>query len=377
MRNIIIISSLILCWACGSKPTAEQTSEPKNIDENSVTLTAAQRKNTEIVTGSLERKSISSIIKVNGKIDVPPQNMVSVSMPLGGYLKSSKLLPGMFVRKGEIIATMEDQQYIQLQQDYLINQSKLVFVEKEYQRQKELNQSQASSDKVFQQAESEYRMLRINLSALAEKLKLININPKTLTEGNLSKSVHIYSAINGFVSKVNVNIGKYVNPSDILFELVNPTDIHLNLSVFEKDLNKLSIGQKVIAYTNTQTTKKHQCEIILISKDLSPEHTADVHCHFENYDKNLLPGMYMNAEIEIKNNSVLTLPEDAVVNFEGKDYIFVEEKPNQFSIIPVKVGNKEDGFIEITDAESLTQKSIVKKGAYTLLMKMKNMAEEE
>lgn len=366
----------MLFWACGSKPATEQPTETKNIDENVVTLTLAQRKNTDIVTGKLEQRNISSIIKLNGKIDVPPQNMISVSMPLGGYLKSTKLLPGMFIRKGEVIATMEDQQYIQLQQDYLINQSKLVFAEKEYQRQKELNQSQASSDKVFQQAESDYRTLKINLSALAEKLKLININPKNLTESNLSKSVHIYSVINGFVSKVNVNIGKYVNPSDILFELINPTDIHLNLKVFEKDLNKLSIGQKVIAFTNNQPNKKHDCEIILISKDLSSEHTADIHCHFENYDKTLLPGMYMNAEIEIKNNAALTLPEDAVVNFEGKDYVFVEDKTNQFSIVEVKIGNKEDGFIEILNSGGFANKSFVTKGAYTLLMKMKNMAEE-
>ena len=377
MKNIIILSALMLCWACGSKTSIEQTTETKNIDQNVVTLTPAQRNNTDIVTGKLEQRNISSIIRLNGKIDVPPQNMISVSMPLGGYLKSTKLLPGMFIRKGEIIATMEDQQYIQLQQDYLINQSKLIFAEKEYQRQKELNQSLASSDKVFQQAESEYRTLKINLSALSEKLKLININPKFLTESSLSKSVHIYSAINGFVSKVNVNIGKYVNPSDILFELVNPTDIHLNLKVFEKDLTQLSIGQKVIAFTNNQPNKKHNCEIILISKDLSPEHTADIHCHFENYDKTLLPGMYMNAEIEIKNMATLALPEDAVVNFEGKDYIFVEDKANQFSIIAVKIGNKEDGFIEISNGVALASKSIVRKGAYTLLMKMKNMAEEE
>ena len=376
MKNIIIVYTLLLFWSCTSKPTNEEAKETKNIDENMVTLTPAQRKNTDIVTGKMEQRDISSIIKLNGKIDVPPQNMVSVSMPLGGYLKSTKLLPGMFIRKGEVIATMEDQQYIQLQQDYLINQSKLVFAEKEYQRQKELNQSQASSDKVFQQAESDYRTLKINLSALSEKLKLISINPKTLTESTLSKSVHIYSVINGFVSKVNVNIGKYVNPSDILFELVNPTDIHLNLKVFEKDLTKLSIGQKVIAFTNNQSSKKHDCEIILISKDLSPEHTADIHCHFENYDKSLLPGMYMNAEIEIKNNTALTLPEDAVVNFEGKNYIFVEDKVNQFSIVEVKIGNKEDGFIEISNGEGISTKSIVRKGAYTLLMKMKNMAEE-
>lgn len=377
MRYIIIFLNCFLYLSCGTKSTPKEEEKIENTDENQVVFTTAQRQNSQIIVGKMALKNISSVIKINGKIDVPPQNMISVSMPLGGFLKYTKLLPGMYIRKGEVIATLEDQQYIQLQQDYLITQSKLIFAEKEYVRQKDLNQSQASSDKVFQQAESEFRTLKINLSALGEKLKLININPKNLTENNLSKSVNINSITDGYVSKVYVNIGKYVNPSDILFDLVNPSDIHLNLKVFEKDLTKLSIGQRVLAYTNTQNDKKHRCEIILISKDLSPDHTADIHCHFLDFDKNLLPGMYMNAEIEVKNNSVLTLPEDAIVNFEGNNYIFEETNPNHFTIIPVKIGNKENGFIEILEGQSISQKSIIIKGAYTILMKMKNMEEEE
>ncbi len=376
MKNIFIISSLMLLLiGCNSKK--EEQAVDKKANANLVSISDAQLKNATIETGKLEQKTISSILKVTGKIDVPPQNMVSVSMPLGGYLKTTKLLPGLPISKGEVIATMEDQQYVQLQQDYLTTKSKLYFAEKEYQRQKELNQSQASSDKVYQQADSDYKTLRITLSALAEKLRLINVNPNSLSEKNISKSVNIYAPINGFVSKVNVNIGKYVNPADVLFELINPSDIHLNLKIFEKDITKLSIGQKLMAYTNNQPDKKYHCAIILISKDLSiGEHTADVHCHFENYDKTLLPGMYMNADISIKSNDALTLPKDAVVNFEGKEYIFVAVNKNQFQQTEVKIGNSENGVVEILNNESLTKSTIVTKGAYTLLMKLKNKADE-
>ncbi|MDX2174795.1 MAG: efflux RND transporter periplasmic adaptor subunit [Bacteroidota bacterium] len=375
MRISIIITFLILFTACSSKQNENSKLEEAGLKEQLIVLTVAQFKNASIVVSKIEKRAISSIIKVNGKIDVPPQNMVSVSMPLGGYLKTTKLLPGMHIAKGEVIATMEDLQYIQLQQEYLTTKSKLVFAETELARQKELNQGKASSDKMLQQAQMDFSSQKITLSALAEKLKLININPQTLTENTLSKGVNIYSPIDGFVSKVNVNIGKYVNPSDILFELVNTTDIHLNIKVFEKDLNKLFIGQKVMAYNN-HSDKKHICEIILISQDLSPERTAEVHCHFSDYDKTLLPGMYMNAEIETKNDYAMVLPEEAIVNFEGKDYVFVELKEREYFLTEIEIGIKQNGLIEILNGNSIKQKPIVTNGAYTLLMKLKNKSDE-
>lgn len=375
MKNIIKIGLLILTiTSCNSDKKEQKAVAVEN--QNNVTLTNEQLKNVSIETAAIEQRTISTILKLNGQIDVPPQNMISVSMPLGGYLKSTKLLPGLHFSKGEIIAVMEDQQYIQLQQDYLITKSKLNFAEKEFVRQKELNQSQASSDKVYQLADTDYKTLRITLRSLAEKLKLIHINPNRLSEKSISKSVNIYAPINGYVSKVNVNIGKYVNPSDVLFELINPLDIHLNLKIFEKDVIKLQIGQKLIAYTNNDINKKHLCEILLISKDLSAEHTAEVHCHFENYDKNLLPGMYMNAEIMIKNNKSFTLPTESVVNFEGKNYVFVVKNLNNFLLHEVKIGTNKDEFIEILNYSDFKQNKIVTKGAYTLLMKLKNKSDE-
>lgn len=373
---IILIS--VLLTACGTKQnTTNKQAAANPTNEMRIKLTDAQLKAAKIQLGDLEEKSISSIIKVNGKIDVPPQNMVSVSMPLGGYLKTTKLLPGMHINKGEVIATMEDQQYIQLQQEYLTAKSKLVYTEAEYNRQKELNQSKASSDKTFQQMQMEYSNQKIALKALGEKLRLININPNNISENNISKSVNIYAPINGFVSKVNVNIGKYVNPADVLFELVNPSDIHLNLMIFEKDLDKLFVGQKLVAYTNNKPDIKHPCEIILISKDLSNERSAEVHCHFEDYDKTLLPGMYMNADIEIKSNNTLALPEDAIVNFEGKHYAFIALSAHEFEMTEVLLGTKENGFVEIKNNQVFAQKQIVRSGAYTLLMSLKNKAEEE
>lgn len=376
MKNTLIIllvaSSLLLACNNETKNTEKNTIVA---DENSVTLTDAQLKNAAIETTILQEKNISTVLKLNGKVDVPPQNLISVSVPLGGYLRSTKLLPGMHINKGEVIATMEDQQYIQLQQDYLMAQSKLQFAELEYARQKELNQSQASSDKVTQLAQSEVNIQRITMNALAEKLLLVNINPHKITAGKISKSISIYSNITGFVSRVNVNIGKYVTPSDVMFELINPSDIHLNIKVFEKDVAKLAIGQKVIAYNNANPDIKYSCSIILISKDINSEGTADVHCHFDTYDKTILPGMYMNAEVELKASAYNTLPEESIVAFEGKEYVFVNTSKLHYEMVTVSVGQKENGFVAIDHSENLQSKKIVTKGAYTLLMKLKNKEE--
>lgn len=373
---IAIISISIFLLSCESKQVKKENPQVNQNHKDIVELTPQQFKNAGIELGKLEKRSLLYTIKLNGQIDVPPQNMASISMPLGGYLKSTQLLPGMQIRKGEVIARMEDQQYIQLQQDYLVTKTKLLMAEKEYIRQKELNQDKATSDKIYQQTETEYRTLRINLNSLVQKLKFININPATLTEKNITPTISIYSPISGFVSKVNVNIGKYVAPTDVLFELVNPEDIHLNLKVFEKDLDKVAVGQNLVAYSNNRPDKKFHCKIVLISKDLSAEHTADIHCHFTDYDKELFPGLYMNAELAVKISNVYSLPEEAIVNYEGKDYIFITLKNNQFSLLPVQTGDKDQGYIEIKNPDNLSGKTIVTKGAYTILMKMKNKSED-
>ncbi len=375
MKNILIIAIIIFSTACSSKKSETEKTTPI-ASTNQVLLNDSQMKSAGIELGNLQQMEIASILKVNGKIDVPPQNMISISVPLGGYLKSTKLLPGQPIRKGESIAIVEGEQYIQLQQDYLTAKEKVRFLENEYLRQKELNKSQASSDKVFQQAETDYKSQQVLIGALNEKLQLVGINTTNLTPNTISRSINIIAPINGYVSKVNVNIGKYVSPTDVLFELINPTDIHLALKIFEKDIAQLFIGQKLFAFTNNQPNKKHPCEILLIGKDISTERSIDVHCHFEDYDKTLVPGTYMNAEIQTKNSKSYVLPTDAIVRFDNKEYAFTQEKVNEFKMVELVTGTTEKGFTEIQNSEKLISRKFVLKGAYSLLMSLKNKTEE-
>lgn len=369
---IILAGGLVACDKANRDaalpPAVEQ---PEDI----VTMSEAQLASAQIELGRVTETEISTKLKVNGVVDVPPQNLVSISMPLGGYLRSTHLLPGKFVKKGEIIATMEDPQYIQIQEDYLVTKSNLDYAEAEYKRQKELFEMKSTSEKIFQQARMEYDNQKISLSALEEKMKLIHIDPVSLNEKNMSSRINLYAPIHGYVSAVKVNIGRYVAATDVLFELINPEDIHLNLRVFEKDIDRLSLGQPVTAYTLHQPDKKYECEVMLISQVLSEDRTAEVHCHFEKYDKQLLPGMYMNAEIGITNQHVYAIPEEAVVQFEGRNFLFLAVPKNTFQMVPVETGIMEKGLVEIKNGDKYSGTEVVTKGAYTLLMELKNKSE--
>ncbi|MDT4828515.1 Nickel and cobalt resistance protein CnrB [compost metagenome] len=376
ITNYLSTLILVISMLCGcSQPAKEESQANLQQDENLVSLTAVQAKNIDLQVSTISSQTISTHLKLSGQVDVPPQNLISISVPLGGYLKSTSLLPGANVKKGQVLAYLEDPQYIQLQQDYLSAKNKLSYAAKEFERQKELNQHQASSDKIFQQAETDYHNLLIENNALAEKIRLIGLNPQQINAGNMTRRIAIYSPINGYVNKVNVNIGKYVVPTDVLFELVDPSNLHLSLTVFEKDLGKLAINQSLIAYSNAQPGEKYQAKVILINPNLNENRSTEIHCHFEKYDKKLVPGMYMNAEIQLSNQNVQALPADAVVNFENKDYVFVQVNENTFQMTPVEIGATENAYTEIRS--ELTGKKIVVKGAYALLMKLKNTIDEE
>jgi cobalt-zinc-cadmium efflux system membrane fusion protein len=364
--------------ACGNKQTTsdEGTKEPGA--SNIVRLDTAQLNNIELSIVGVKEKNISQVFKVNGIIDVPPQNLVSVCMPMGGYLKHTKLLPGMHFNKGEVIALMEDAKYIDLQQEFLVAKSKLEMFTKEYERQKELNVSKASSDKVFQQSKEAYESALVASKSLSEKLLLIGLNPSKVTETSITRSIPIYAPMNGFVSKVNVNIGKYVNPTDVLFELVNPEDIHLSLNIFEKDVEHLYMGMRVYAFTNMHPEKRYPCEVILIGKDIGADRSVNVHCHFEQYDKTLVPGTYMNAELIGVAKKAMVLPTEAIIHDGSDHYIFVEKAEHTYEKVKVVVGLVSGDETEIITAEGLNMEKakIISKGAYTLWMKLNNVEEE-
>jgi membrane fusion protein, heavy metal efflux system len=375
MRYCIFLF-MTLIFACGKSKQADVQSENIPVTDKLV-LSSEQMKNGDIKTGTVSSVKMSEELKVNGVVDVPPQNLISVSFPLGGFLKSTSLLPGSKVRKGEVIATMEDNGLVQLQQDYLIAVSKLQYAKQDYERQQQLNVSKANSDKVLQQAKTEFDMQSVMVRSLGEKLRLIGIEPSQLKESNISRKVNITSPINGYVSKVNVNIGRFVQPTEVLFELINPEDLHVMFTVFEKDLPRITPGQQVSLNFVDDTSKTYQAEVFLVTKNVDENRAGNVHCHFERMPSVLRPGMFVNGKIRLKETDVFAVPESAVVHYENKDFIFLQESPQQFRLMEVQTGIRENGLIEIISEESLEGKTVITNNAYTALMKMKNVSEEE
>jgi cobalt-zinc-cadmium efflux system membrane fusion protein len=374
MKNIYLVLILALTIACQSKK--EETATETTVKENVVELTKNQLDNSKIKTGTLTNTSLSSTIKVNGKITLAPNAMASVSMPLGGYIKNIKVMPGMLIGKGQVLAVIEDQSYVQIQQDYLTTKQQLAYASKDFARQKELNSSQAVSEKNFQLAESEFAKQRITLKSLEEKLKLIHINPTSLTANTISKSVNIYAPISGMVTKIDVNIGKYVNATDMLFQIMDNQSMYAKLNVFEKDAANLAIGQKIKVYTNTQPDVFYETKIEFVNKSYSDENAIEVYAKISNTTKKLIPGNYINASIQIDNNNAFVLSNDAIIDFEDKKFVFVQDaNKNSFSMQEVQIGIVTDKVSEIRNYETLQNKNVVISDAYTLLMVLKNKEE--
>ena len=261
-KNISLIILSFLLFSCGKEEEKKETFEVAAV-ENQITLNDTQMKNSGIEIGSLGKEEISAKIILNGNVDVPPQNLASVSAPSGGYIRYIRHMPGMHVNKGETLAILEDPQIVQLQQDYLLAKSNSGYAQKDYARQKDLNQSKAASDKVMQQSQTEAQNQNILMRGMAEKLRTLGINPNTLSASNIKRSISVTSPVSGYVSSVNVKMGQYVSPTEMLFDIVNTGDIHLALKVFEKDLSKIALNQRVFAYTNQNPDKKYAANIIL------------------------------------------------------------------------------------------------------------------
>ncbi|MBS1571065.1 MAG: efflux RND transporter periplasmic adaptor subunit [Bacteroidetes bacterium] len=374
MKKYIFIITILSIFSCDKPKEKNETIKNISADGTTISINNIQKKNAGITISSPKDLSISNTIKLTGSIDVPPQGLASVSAPSGGYVRKSQYMPGDIIAKGQVLAILEDPAIVQLQQDYLLAQSNSQYAKKDFVRQKELNTNQASSDKVMQKAQNEAQNQNILVKGMAQKLRSLGINPDHLTPNTITKTVTVRSPISGYISSVKINLGQYVSPNEKLFEIVNTSDTHLVLKVFEKDLQYIKKGQKVFAYTNEDPQKKWEAEIILISQDFAADRSVVVHCHFQKYDPHLIPGTFMNAEVEINNQNGATLPEDAVVTWENQQYIFEETKPNTFTMTKVAIGNSENGNTQILNLPTnFYQKKIVTKGAYQLLMALKNI----
>lgn len=384
MKNLQKIIIAFLATSCLlSSCTKENTETATHTHETVITaieLTEKQVITTGITLANLEKQNLSNIIKANGILDVPPQNLVNISAVMGGFVRKTDIIQGMQIKKGDVLAVIENQDFIQIQQDYLDTKAKLEYTEQEYKRQEELSRENVSSAKTFQQVTSEYKSLSAKHTALQQRLATVGISLKELEKGKITNSVSLYSPIDGYVTTVNVNIGKFVNPVDVLFEIVDTDHLHVELSVFEKDIEKIKIGQKLHFFLANEPEKERQATIYLINPKINPDRTIRVHCHLDKKELNLMPNTYLKAIIDLGDNTVNALPEEAIVNFEGNEYVFIlKEKTTEtpihyhFEMLLVKKGVTERNFTEVILPENFdTKTQIVVKGAYNLLAHYKN-----
>ncbi len=385
LARLVQCSLIALLLSCKNKTAENKPAEKEAAHTDlSVTLTPEQFKTAGIQTDSISYRVLSGTIKVNGLLDVPPQQTVSVSAPLGGFMQSSDMLQGKYVQKGALIATLQDPAYIQMQQDYLDNSSQLEYLQAEYLRQQELAAENINARKTLQLAKANYESMRARVAGLKARMRLINIDIARLEKGHIQNTISLYAPISGFVTEVNVNTGQYINPTDILFRIVDTRHVHAELTVFEKDIAAIRTGQKVRFYLSNET-KERTATVYLVGREISKDRTIRIHCHLDEEDTNLLPGMYLTAYVETSHLSQPALPGTAVLDYEGKKYVFTEDstahntQAYRYTMVQVNTGATEAGYtaVELPGNTDKKRLNVVVKGAYDLLSKLKNNEAEE
>ena len=373
----ILLTTIILS-SCGTNPKSTTTKEDSvDVASNIVQLTKEQASLAQLELAPIEQGKMKGMTHLNGVIDVPPTGIASVSIPMGGYIQDINLIPGTFVKKGQVLATVKDPAYVQLQENYLATKAKLSYLQQDLDRQKALLTQEAVSKKSFQQIQADYNTKAIQLMALSEQLKLINIQPENLTTEKMSSLVQLVAPIAGYISKVNINRGKYVTPSDILLEIINPNDIHAAITIYEKDIANFNVGMKGTVTLTQDPAKKYPVSVLAVAHNINEDKTALLHCHFEKIPANVLPGMFLTADMVVETKDAVLIPIASVQRFQGKDYIFIQSAENVFEVKEIQVIQSNATFVTVsnTDANTWIGKQIVVKNAFSLLGKLMNKSE--
>ncbi|WP_019947666.1 efflux RND transporter periplasmic adaptor subunit [Hymenobacter aerophilus] len=378
---------LLLLTACGSNQPAEPAetaatatpAAPASPDE--VRLSPAQQKAAGLESGAFVWKNMTSDVQANGVIDVPPQNMASISAIMGGYVQRVAVLPGQRVAKGGTVAVLRHPDYIQLQQQYLQSKARVQFLTQELERQKILDAEDVGAKRKLQQARADYAAEQATLRATSAQLQLLGVPLGRLNQGHITPTVALTSPIGGYVKSVSINPGQYVSPQDVLAEVVNRSELYLELKVFERDIAKVKVGQRVLFKIPSRGSNEDlAARVFLVGKAFNdgPQRTVSVHARLEPERDDVLPGQYVSAHIQTAGRRQPTLPEDAVVQAGEFSYIFSQTSPGTYRRHRVQTGPAENGDVAITllDANTDTTR-LIRHGAYFLDAEMKKGQEEE
>ncbi len=405
MKRSIIIAMAIAVLAVnagckGKEKKDAKTEEVPHSEEhentNMVMLSEEQLKSINIAIGSIEDKQLTASLKANGILQVPNQNKASISPVYSGVIKSILVQPGNPVRKGQVIATISNPDFIRAQSTYLEVSAKIGLAELELKRQQELNAGNAGSLKNLQAAETELRTLRTSKSTLEQQLHLMGINPNSISNGKLVSVLSVTSPINGVVSNVLVKMGSYVDLTTSVAEIVDNSQLHLDLFVYEKDLPKVKNNQLIHFTLTNNPGKEYDALVYSLGSSFEGESKAvSVHAKVQGDKTGLIDGMNITAAISLNKVTVPAVPSDAIVTYAGQDYIFIqtekkpeenknkqdvkqgkdahEEKGTWFERVPVAKGTTDVGYTEITLLKEVSKDAkVVVKGAFFVLAKMTN-----
>lgn len=386
MKNIALICCLLLTLAsCKKDKDSEDTATTSgavasdSTSINYLTLTDAQYKAIGVELGTVTSETVSTEIKVNGRVDLPPENRATVSLPISGKIRYVKALPGQAVRKGELLATLESFEFIQLQQDYLQNTSQLTFLEKELERQRTLNTENVGARKNYEQAQANYDATKALIQSLAAKLRILGLSTESLTKNGITSAARIVAPVTGFITVTNINLGKEVAAGQELMEVIDKTHMHIELNVFEQDASAIRKGQSVRVLQ--QNTPPLEAYVYLVGRMFEGDaRTLNIHAHVkdERREGELIPGAYVNAYIRTGDRQAVTVPPDALVRKGEHGFIYIQEKNHEFRRIPVEIGATSDsGNIEIKTSENLRDKQLVVKGTYLIDAELTKRSEPE
>ena len=345
-------------------------------DENIATLTAVQMQAISLELGSFTKKKLAASIKLNGSLEIPPNNKAEVSSLIPGNIQSIRVKPGQYIKKGGLLATISNQEIINIQQALLETEGALLFLEKEYARQEQLAEEDVVAKKKFEKVASEYKIALSRKKALEAKVKLLGISLNRSAE-SLTTTIPIRSPISGYIKEINVSIGSHVDMVSPLFEIVDNHHIHIDLRAYEKDLPHLFIGQKLSFSLQSAPAKVYEAKIFALGKALSESsRTTTVHAEIIQEVSHLLPGMFVEARINMDEQEVNSLPESAIVRDRGLEYIFLLEKEEEgesaFRKVQVVSGTSDLGFTAIEPMEEVAPDArVVTKGAFYLMAQTK------
>jgi cobalt-zinc-cadmium efflux system membrane fusion protein len=363
MKNIVlIILSIWAFYACENGPEHQELLVSEEA-ENGL-LSADQLALAGIETGKIAWKKMGAYIQTTGLIDVPPSSLASVYCATAGFIQSTRFLPGDLVRKGQILATVTHPDIIAIQKEFLMTHFQFEQLKKEWERQKSLLDKGAGSEKAYDVAYAGYKMEKVHLEGLEKELFLLGLNPEKLVESEtISNTLNIVAPITGYVNVVNVNLGKLIDPNDLLYQIIDIDHIHLEIDIFSKDLPFIQKGQHFKAYM-AGLDSIYEGEVYLVGQAIdSGTNKAKIHGHFHNEPVLIAPGTFMKVEIQTEEKEVMTLPEGAVVEDAGEYFVFLV-KGGQYEKIKVETGLTDDGSIEILGDSTMTNQTFVTKGAY-------------